>query len=668
MELTVLAAAAGVVSFGGIGLLLADTGHFSVPVSLLLGAVATVGCVVLARPRGRRVGPGRPGAATAPALATTAVASCLAVWNAVYSGHHVSVDNDPGVYGVAGRWLASHHSLVVPAGAPWARTGLDLNLASAGIYPTANRTVQFQFAHLLPVLLAQAYRLGGSTLMFRLNPLLVALGMLAVYSVGCRVVRRPWLVFVVVAALGVSLPELLVARDTFSEPTSQLLLWSGILLLIRAHQEARWGVGLVAGLLIGGTLMVHIDAVAYLVPLPALAAASWLYGRAASGPRSTLPTMLAGLVGVVPPALLGTFDVSHRAGQYYHDLHPHVVLLYASLVAVTAMAIIVVAAWPRLGDSAAWVLARRAGIAYTIAGVVTVGLLSAWALRPAGPQAHGTANQVVESLQKSEGLPVQPTRTFAEQSLRWVEWYIGPIALALAIIGLSVLIVRVVRRGSAPALVLVAMTGPLTAVYLWAPSIVPDQVYDMRRFVPASLPLLLVAAAVGVDAATTLATTRWGDKPWHRRIPAAAAVGILAFPLGATLPLGKFETQANYLPLVSATCAQIGPAAAVVFPPSDTDATTLLQTIRSWCDVPAAQLGGSVTAPQLLAAASTLRAQGRTLWMLAATPAAISAVDPTVDPTPMGVARSTREITPSLSLPASSYGTTTLAVYAARVQ
>ena len=206
----VLVGCSAVLCFGGFGLLLAVTGHFSAPPAFLLGAAGTVACTVLGRPA-RRSASGRPGVrVTAPAAGLCLMAAAVAAWNAIYVGHDVAVATDPGVYTTAGRWLASHQSLIVPAGAPWAGKG-PINWASPGMYPQPNGTVQFQFAHLLPVLMAEGHKLGGDFLMFRVPALLDAIALGAIYATGCRLIRRPWRRLVAVTAGGVAAATVLLA-------------------------------------------------------------------------------------------------------------------------------------------------------------------------------------------------------------------------------------------------------------------------------------------------------------------------------------------------------------------------------------------------------------------------------------------------------------------------
>ena len=162
------------------------------------------------------------------------VALGSAAWNGHFAGHHVAIGRDPGVYAVTGKWIATHGDLEVHTGLEWASKSADVTVVYEGSYGHGYNDTLFQFDHLTPVLLAEANNLGGDGLMFRVPALLGALALCAIFAVGCRVVRRPWLVVAAVSALAVSLPQLNVSRDTFSEPAVQLLLWAGMFFLLIA--------------------------------------------------------------------------------------------------------------------------------------------------------------------------------------------------------------------------------------------------------------------------------------------------------------------------------------------------------------------------------------------------------------------------------------------------
>src|SRR4030081_838354 len=64
-----------------------------------------------------------------------------------------------------------------------------------------------------------------------------------------------------------------------------------------------------------------------------------------------------------------------------------------------------------------------------IGAVLAVGVLIAFAVRPYVQTVRGTPHlfvyHFIAALQRLQGLPVDPARTYAEDTLYWVIWYIG---------------------------------------------------------------------------------------------------------------------------------------------------------------------------------------------------------------------------------------------------
>ena len=633
-DLITLIGVAGVLCFGGFGLLLADLGDYSGPAALAGGAAGTVVAVLLARPRPQERRATRSRGVTVPALVMTGVAGVVAVWNAVYSSHYVVADRDPAVYSLAGKWIAEHGNLIVTPSGGWSAKGPFFQTVSQGMYQMPNGKLQFQFAHLLPTLMAEGQNLGGDRFMFRVSALLGAIGLLAIYAVGCRLVQRPWLVLVAVTGIGVSLPEVYVSRDPFSEAATQVLLFGGVWLMMRTWATRSRGVAFVAGLAIGGTLMTHIDAAIYLLPLPLLGALGWL-AASARGERKGLAGVYAAFVlGVVPTAILGTLDVQRRATPYYDALGKQMHELYAALGAGVVVAVVLVLIWPRAPGLRQQLGQRRRQLSVFATWVVAVGLVAAWALRPAGPKATGPTG-LIGGLQQTMDLPVSPHRTYAEQTMRWLEWYIGPAALALGIAGLCILVVWSIRRGRAGSIVVLAMLAGITALYLWNPKVTPDQPWAIRRFATAGIPLFMIAAAITVDVTASAAGRVLRARAWVGRVLVAGTAALLAFPLAASLPIRSFELQSSYLLAVEQTCTALGPNSAVLFPlENDYDSVTLPQTLREWCgNLPVAHLTKQITSAQLEKVATDFKHEGRTLWVLSGQPSAITASAPGLRPT-----------------------------------
>ncbi len=132
---------------------------------------------------------------------------------------------------------------------------------------------------------------------------------------------------------------------------------------------------------------------------------------------------------------------------------------------------------------------------------------------------RGTANPLVGLRQAAQGLAVDPTRQYSEESLRWISWYVGPLALALAIVGAGVLVHWALVRRQPAETVLLLFLAFAGAIYLWDPSITPEQMWAMRRFVPLVLPACFVLAG-GTIAWASMALQR------RRQLARASAMGV----------------------------------------------------------------------------------------------------------------------------------------------
>ncbi len=668
-ERFVVVVAAATVSFGGFGLLMAVIGSYHALPVLLVGAVLTVGLSFLAWPSARLSAP--PGrAVVAPALATIVVALAFAGWNGYHAGEHVAIGRDPGVYTVTAKWIAEHGNLEVKEGTDWTSKSSAVSVVSPGTYQVGPDQIQYQFAHMMPVLMAEANSLGGDHLMFRVPALLGGLALCAVYAVGCRLVRRPWLVLVAVGALAVSLPQINVARETLSESSVELLVWAGMFLLLIAYERRHVGVGLLAGLALGGTVMCHIDAPVYLIPLPILGALAWLSADPGPDRRGLARVMAAFVAGAIPVVVLGLYDLMNRAGTYYDDLHSSVHRLQlgfgASIVVAVALILLWPAIAPRVRSTTSWLSTRRGAIGTGLALIVAVGLLGAWALRP-DRHDHSTppaAQQaLVGGLQRAAGLPYEPTRTYAEQTVVWLSWYLGPVTVALGILGISVLLVRNVRKFTPEGTVVLSVAGIGTALYLWNPDIVPDQIWAMRRFVPVGIPLLVLLAAAGIATigawlrATGIGTREAGA------VQMVAALGVLFFPFATTYPVRDFQPQAGYLAAVEDTCRSLGPNAAVLTATNDVGMTEVVSALRAWCGYPVAVLNQPLNAQQLQQLDAAWRAGGKTLWIVGSSPATVHQSAPGLNPAPIASAANPRELEMTISRPPAAYQPGPLTIY-----
>jgi hypothetical protein len=354
---------------------------------------------------------------------------------------------------------------------PWLNKGIPQDYSSVGLYGEGNGRLEFQFAHFMPVLMAEGHNIAGDRLMFAIPALVGALSLSVVYAVGCRLLRRPWLALVAVTALGLSLPQLLVSRDSYSETSTQLLLWGAAWALLRAWDARSPRLALFAGLVLGGAMATRIDGFVYLIPVPFLLVLAWLSARGAQR-RSIALGIGAVVLGCVPDTALGFFDVSDRAGGYYKAASPQVHDLQRAVAAAAVLSIVLVFLWPRLSRKERFWVATRRWSALTLPPLAILVLLGLWKVRPriSSPEAAGKPVAGIEALQRAAGLPIDGRRTYAEQSLNWLSSYLGTPAVALAILGAAVLLAVAIRRANPAAMVVLGLAGFGTALYIWAAS------------------------------------------------------------------------------------------------------------------------------------------------------------------------------------------------------
>lgn len=451
----------------------------------------------------------------------------------------------------------------------------------------------------------------------------VAMG-LALLSLGLLVARvvGPWAAVGSAAAVGVLFPVLHTARATYSEPLAMLTLTAGLLALTIAVAESsghtvpgpwapssRWphaGTGfvgdqssqgrvvegsqtwpdgsgraaLVAGVLIGGTGLLRIDALREVILLlPVLVLGMAVGARWVRPAVVGLTTSLA--VAAVAALTLSSEYVAAIAGSLLPLFVMGVIVGLGSFLPLEAR---------RLGvriPGAAGLVRRLPDIAG--AAVLLIGAVLAsrplWLVVRQDPNDPGA--RYVAGMQARLGLPVDGGRTYAEQSVAWLSWYVGPVALVVALVVLAAL----VRRGVAsategqveawvPALVVAAGSTLLTLI---RPGITPDHPWADRRLLIA-LVLVVVLVAVGLDRVVRRAVA--ADRAWAGGL-AAVGVGLLVVgpALAAVWPHRAGGVERGSLAAVERVCAELEPGD-VVMAVDSRAANEWPQVVRGMCGVP----------------------------------------------------------------------------------
>ena len=624
---------------GASGLLLAVIGRYATVAALAIGLpLAVLGVFILHRGL-------PPGATSRAAHLGAGIAVAIAIGYAVFAGitpsQNVVVSRDPGSYMTTAVQLTQQGALEIDARGQAFEGIRGLQFSGAAVYDTGrpfpaksvsgepgeireSGIIESQFNHFASVALAVGLDVGGNRLMFRLPALMAALGLLALYSVTVRATGRPLLSLLAPALLAVSMPLLFVARNTYSESFTLVLLWGAVLVLLGVHSKPRPSVAAVGGVLLGALVCTRIDASMYVCMLFPLAAVS----IATSGSRAVrVARIRAWLLAVVATAVvasIGWWDLNQRTGLYVEHLSPQLRLLVKALIASAVVSAVAVAVWSLVPQVRRFCARVSRPIATIAAAVVGAAMLFGWLVRPQIQTSMSTQKlPVVQMVQERDGLPLEPFRNYAEDSLQWMSWYIGAPALLLAIGGLMWGTWKVLRgRGHSALVTLLVLCLGSGALYWYAPQITPDQIWASRRFVPAVLPALAVWATVAVAVCASVRRVRRLPRTMQHAVAGAAAIVLIVPPAVVTSPVMWQRSQAGYLQPILASCDAVGPDAAVIVVGGWAGAT-LPQSLRSWCDVPVAAAGTGLGPDNVAQVAAQVRDNGYRLVLLAADAASL---------------------------------------------
>jgi Dolichyl-phosphate-mannose-protein mannosyltransferase len=570
----------------------------------LLAAAVTAWSVGLSRPEPLR------GAGWLDGMALLLVLGFAAL-NLRYSAQIIDVFRDPGVYAITGQWLARHGSLPIPV-QPEVFGGVPgVSFYSAGFDPLATAgAVHPQFSNLLPGLLAVGGWLGGERFLLKVNPVLAALALLSLYGLARQYVGRAW-ALVPLVALGVSLPQLQFSRGTYSEPATMLLVLGGLALLREAQRRDRVPAYALAGLVLGAGVLARVDGFFYLLAVPVVAAAE-LVGAPPGRRGRRLGRVGALLVGVAVPATVAMANLVHLSPAYLRGLDAEVGMIAVAAGAVTVVGVAAVAlCWttslPRRVAAARWLPTAGA------AAVVLVGAVGAsrplWQVGRT-PDAPRSQTDYIAFLQAAGGFVADGSRSYAEQTLAWLSWYWGPLVVVLGVAGTALAVRRLLARGDRALVAPLAMFLSASLLYLTAPSIVPDQVWAMRRYLPVVIPGFLVASVAALA-------------PLARRGRAGQVValllagGLVLFPAAGSARLVTLREGVPQLAEVGHLCAALPADAAVAV--TGSLGVTYQQTVRSYCDVPVAALR-EPSRERLARLAAAARAHDRRLHVLTTDP------------------------------------------------
>jgi hypothetical protein len=477
---------------------LAGLGAYSFNRLLLVNAATSALALLVVR-GALRFGPSAP-APTWASLLPVGLAA-LSLWLNVFvpPAEYIIGGKDPGVYFNEGIQIAQRGSLVVIDEQARAVPPVFRDLFFIAQYGNpdyyANRFMGFflldpdtgetvgQFPHLYPIWVAIGYGVAGLNGGRYVLAWFAALGVLAVYFTGARLMGRR-AAAAGAGLLAIHLVQIWHARYPNAEIVMQPLVFAGLLAYARTQLDADRFFGPVAGLLLSIAILAHFTGVFAVAAVIATALLGFIDRRPA--PRGFWVTLVAGTVLAVahvafylPPYLRIPLGYILNL-QWFH----HAMLGLAALCGVALLfaarrpaAAALIRTWlPVLLVATTWLLAVYAFFIRTAGG--TLAPHDATALR-----------------------------TFTS-------FYFSPYALAAALIGFALL----ARTFSSTSVFLVTM-AVFSIFFFYKIRIVPEHFWFSRRFTAVVLPglLLLVGAAWFADLkAPARSALAWLEKPAAR--------------------------------------------------------------------------------------------------------------------------------------------------------
>ncbi len=583
--------------------------------------------VVLAAMAWRLVGRLRTGAGVADVplgRGTLLLIAAVTGWWAVLHSGHVVIRRDGGAYALYTQWIATRHGLPVDAGLEAFGGGAAFDvtrftLSSPAFYqvldgppgPDVAAEIVPQFLVGAPAVYSLGWWAGAPvgaswTGMQVVPAVLGGLALLCFAALAARLLGPRWAPLAV-AGLGLAMPVVLVARTTYSEPAALLMLLAAAVVAVdAAGVEARGGtvrgLAVLAGALVGLAGLVRVDAVRETALVVAVCAV-----LAARRTRVAVPMATAALVGSAVSLAIGWAMSRPYLAAIGPSLRP---LLLATALVVAASAVVVPLVRWRSGAVSGgavsggadpigtdpWARLATGAVLLLGVGLVSRPLWLTVRQDPADPGAR-----FVALLQRSQQLPIDGGRTYAEHSVDWVAWYLGWPAVVGAWVVLAVLAGRAVfwwRSGTAqpPPWLLPAVVGFCSTVLVVVrPGITPDHPWAARRLVPVLLPLIVFAAVAGIAWASAHLP---GRRTWltQRRVAVVAPALLLVPVLWASAPIALRRTEAGEVDAVHQVCATLQPGDVVATVDAHPDGIAersgneWVQVVRGICGRPASAL------------------------------------------------------------------------------
>jgi hypothetical protein len=513
-ELFLLQVAAAAAVAGPALVILALTGWFTTPAIVGSFAFCAVVAWVLARlPNGARETSARPSGWDLGVLGIVVGAFALYAHPAEY----VLKDRDPGVYTVAATKLARTGELLTRdplVGAVTSFHQFEYGAKHPGFYIHGNDLVVPQFFPGSFAWMGFGNLVGGVWGGLYVVPIFGALAIGMAFMLGRELFGR-WAGLVGAALLAVGYTQVWWARYPSSEVITQFFILAGLWLAARFVRGGGAGTGVLAGALLGGAMLVRVDAVLATLVVPLLIGHHALLG----GPLKRWSSICAPLLLLGGATTLYALTIGERYLDLIYDLHvPDQALQFAPHFMGTTL----------LVAGVLWALRRRWSEKLrrllTLYGQ-SAAFLTALSILGLALWAYFVLPEPWEGLPEFWGGTAGPRAEFhaydRQVAVRMV-WFLTP---AVAVLGMAGFVAAAYRLDEARAFFLGAVLA-FGVAYVALPNVAPDLPWATRRFVPIVFPGLCILA--GYAAAESGRALR---RVWGMRVGVICAVTLVVLAL-----------------------------------------------------------------------------------------------------------------------------------------
>ncbi|MCP3975909.1 MAG: hypothetical protein GY720_15620 [bacterium] len=485
---------------------------------------------------------------------------------------HVIAGRDGATYANTASFLVDEGGLF-PNAIESPFVGAELDFEAPGFVTRDDGTFWQQFLHATSALYAFFGEIFGKSAIFGVNAFLSGAGLLTLFALASRFVTGWWAVLATGTGAA-SLPFVYYSRGTFSEMTALLLILGGLWVgQIALESRPQHGIG--AGLLLGAATLARVDAWMIGVALGLLfASVVWLRES------DSIPIVRQIYTGFLAIGAVGLIDMALFSEPYVVNVGTNFLALLVLTVGLRLIA-----------PSADIAVLRRVFVLYeqrlsTIGrgvAIVAVGVIGyLWFGRGLLDPDQSVGVYGIAALQASEGLPIEPDRAYTELTVWWLSWYLGIPLLVAGFAGFVAALQRSLRPGTAALRLAVVVFLVPALTYLIRPSVNPDHIWAIRRFLPIVLPLLIIAGVATVAAVgTRIAAVRRAE------LVTGALVLFVTLPVVATtIPLYLQPDRTGLEEQMNELCEAIGPGRSALIINDDPDVALsgrLGPPLRSWC-------------------------------------------------------------------------------------